>query len=424
MASISTEKSGRRVVQFIGRDSKRRSIRLGKVSERYAHAIALKVEELNIAAISGTAVSVATEKWLIDCDKRLSDRLAAVGLVSRREAVELGPFIDGYINQRSANVKPRTLSVYRQTQRNLIACFGSGKRLNDLTPGDGDDFAAYLQRDGLGPATVRRRCGIAKQYLRAAERKRVIAQNPFYDLKSAVSPNRERDYFVTREESRKVLEACPDAEWRLLVGLSRYGGLRCPSEHLRLRWVDVNWNTDRMTVHSPKTEHHEGGESREIPIYADLLPLLRDVFESAGTGEYVITRYRHDNANLRTRLLRIIKKAGLNPWPKLFQNMRSTRQTELEDVYPTHVVCAWMGNSPRVARKHYLQVTDEHMAHGASFEKAVQIPVQQASETGGNGRHRENAQCDESLQLPTFAASCRNLQSRGMRPAGLEPATC
>ena len=33
----------------------------------------------------------------------------------------------------------------------------------------------------------------------------------------------------------------------------------------------------------------------------------------------------------------------------------------------------WIGNSPLVARKHYLQVTDEH------FEKALRNPVQQAA---------------------------------------------
>ena len=35
-------------------------------------------------------------------------------------------------------------------------------------------------------------------------------------------------------------------------------------------------------------------------------------------------------------------------------NLGSIRQAELEDNRPTHVVCAWMGNSRPVARKHYL----------------------------------------------------------------------
>jgi hypothetical protein len=85
-----------------------------------------------------------------------------------------------------------------------------------------------------------------------------------------------------------------------------------------------------------------------------------------------MVHYRDTNTNLRTQLLRIIKRAGLKVWPKLFQNLRSTRQTELEELFPSHVVCAWIGNSEKVARKHYLQVTDEH------FAKAVQNPVQQA----------------------------------------------
>ena len=61
--------------------------------------------------------------------------------------------------------------------------------------------------------------------------------------------------------------------------------------------------------------------------------------------EFVITRYRDSNANLRTQLQRIIKRAGLKPWPKLFHNLRATRQTELSEEFPAHVVCSWLGNT-------------------------------------------------------------------------------
>ena len=58
--------------------------------------------------------------------------------------------------------------------------------------------------------------------------------------------------------------------------------------------------------------------------------------------------------------MRIIEKAKLDPWPRLFQNLRASRQTELANEYPIHVVFERMGNSQLVAAKHYLQVTDEH----------------------------------------------------------------
>jgi hypothetical protein len=37
----------------------------------------------------------------------------------------------------------------------------------------------------------------------------------------------------------------------------------------------------------------------------------------------------------------------------------------LTESFPLHVVTAWIGNSQRLARKHYLVVTDEHVARAA-----------------------------------------------------------
>ena len=48
-------------------------------------------------------------------------------------------------------------------------------------------------------------------------------------------------------------------------------------------------------------------------------------------------------------------------------NLRKTRQIELTDIHPQHVVCAWLGNSEDVAKKHYLKVTDEDYKHAAPF---------------------------------------------------------
>ena len=54
----------------------------------------------------------------------------------------------------------------------------------------------------------------------------LIDRNPFVKLKSLVVGNRDRDFFVTQEMAQKVLNTCPDAQWRLLFALSWFGGLR------------------------------------------------------------------------------------------------------------------------------------------------------------------------------------------------------
>ena len=141
-------------------------------------------------------------------------------------------------------------------------------------------------------------------------------------------------------------------------------------------------------------------------------------------SEFVITRYRDTNMNLRTQLNRIIKRAGLNPWPKPFQNLRSTRETELVEKYPLHVVCSWIGNSQLVAAKHYLQVTDDH------FDKAVQNPVQQPAVYSRIECHQEHEGNDDdpdppsnSSALQESASICENKKPDEIPWAGIEPTT-
>ena len=411
------------MIQFSLLDGKRRTIRLGKMNRRRAERIKDFVEDLVEAHRSGQRPMPATVEWVVGLPPVMRQRLERAGLVtSGREAgcPTLGEWLSTYIGGRT-DAKPSTRTVWGHTRRNLLDFFGKDKPIDGITPGDADQWRLFLVGLNLAENTVRRRCGIAKQFFNFARRKRLIAENPFADLKALVQSNRQRDYFVTREEARKVLDACPDAEWRLIFALSRFGGLRCPSEHLALKWSDVDWANGRFTVHSPKTEHHAGGESRQVPLFPELLPHMREVFELAKPGaEYVITRYRRSNQNLSTQLRRIIRRAGLTPWPKLYQNLRSTRETELAGQFPLHVVCAWIGNSQAVAAKHYLQVTEDH------FRSALQNALQQAHELDRNESQVET----EDTPKTAFSHADRDTSTHCDKPdanlvgaTGLEPVT-
>jgi hypothetical protein len=117
-------------------------------------------------------------------------------------------------------------------------------------------------------------------------------------------------------------------------------------------------------------------------------------------------------------------KAGLKPWPKLFQNLRATRETELAEQFPVHVVCEWIGNSPRVAAKHYLQVTEHHYAKAA--QKAVQNPVQHLSARGRAASREERAEAETaSICGPAQenAAPCHDREPLSVGDTGLEPVT-
>ena len=163
-----------------------------------------------------------------------------------------------------------------------------------------------------------------------------------------------------------------------------------------------------MTVPSPKTEHHQGRAYRVVPIFPELRPFLDEAFHRAEPGQTrLISRWSSQEENLRTQMHRIIRRAGFEPWPRVFHNMRASRQTELEDRFPSHVVCAWMGNSQRVAREHYLQVTDRHFEQALEVvEKAVQNPVRQSHVEGRNVSQRRRGAKGKILAIPGEATEC------------------
>jgi len=403
MASIGKDLNGKKRILFYAQDRKRKTIRIGKATQRQAEAVCLRVENLIAAKIGGHVPDDATSRWLSEIDEGLRQKLVKVGLVDVQESSKetIGGFIDAYIAMRT-DVKPRTKDLYEQTRRSILQYFYADRSLSSITAGDADAWLFFLKEQGLDQNTIRRRCGRAKQFFKAAVRQKLIDQNPFEDLKSLVVGNPERFYFVSRDEAEQVIQACPDAEWRLIFALSRFGGLRCPSEHLALRWGDVNWEHGRILVSSPKTEHLPGGENRMVP---ELRPYLEDAFEQAATGsEFVISRHRDADKNLRTQLHRIICRAGLKPWPKTFQNLRSTRETELAEQFPLHVVCQWIGNSQPVAQKHYLQVTNEHFERASSSvpttptatNGAARNPARYTSELPGTGGSQKN----EPAEIP------------------------
>jgi len=417
MASISSQPNGGRVIQFSGADKRRRSVRLGKMPMRTAEAIKVRIERLVGASLTGFAVDDETSRWLAGLDDKLADKLARCGLVQERDTASgtLGEFLDNYIVGREG-LKPNTVRNHRTTQRFLVEHFGSGRALRTITPGDADGWKENLIGKGLSGATIGREVKRARQFFRMAVRNRLIAENPFADVKAPPQVNTSRYYFVTRTEADKVLESCPDAQWRLLFALGRYGGLRCPSEHLALRWSDIDWEHDRMTVQSPKTEHNPGGESRVVPIFPELRPHLEAAWELAEPGSvFVISRYRDASANLRTGLQRIIRRAGLKPWPKLWANLRSTRETELAERFPIHVVCAWIGNSQAVAAKHYLQVTDEH------YRSALHNRVQQMHATARKAKKPAYPEKAQTPVLQGLATSCEAVHNRTVPPRGVEP---
>ena len=424
MASISNN-NGKRLIQFVDAAGIRRTVRLGDCNSNTAIAIRIHIETLLAAKLSGQPVPAGTAAWLSTVGDTLYGRLAAVGLVLPREAkakATLAALLQQFRDTVLPQTKPATQAFYGHTLQNLTEFFGEAKPVADITAADADAFRAFLIGRKLAMATINRRCVAAKTVFAKAKRWGLTADNVFAELQGGGQANEARKYFVTPDDARRLLEACPDAEWRAIVALSRFGGLRVPSEIDGLMWADVNWEKGTLHVRSPKTEHHAGQASRIVPLFPELRKALMELFESAEpeSGPYIIAKHHGHGVNLRTYLERIAIQAGLKPWPKLFHNMRASRQSELMAEYDLSTVCRWLGNSPAVAAQHYAMSTDSDGAFRRAIgepESALQKALQYTVVTSRNEPQVTDAAMQKSpnLQPVTGAYETSNKQLVGFK---------
>lgn len=182
MASITREANGRKTVQFVAGDGKRKSARLGKASQRLAEEVKVKVEALNAAAVSDLPIDSETAAWVARLGDELAEKLPAVGLIAARASMALGGFLDDYVKRRGED-KPRTADNIEQSHRRVVEFFGAHKDLRSITPSNGDDFLVWL-KGKFASTTAARTFRRARQFFRAAVRSRLIAANPLDDIKT------------------------------------------------------------------------------------------------------------------------------------------------------------------------------------------------------------------------------------------------
>lgn len=379
MASITSDAKGNRTIQFVAGDRRRRSIRLGKIDMKSARDVKRRIEELNAAKISNQPIGRDLAEWLNDIEPSFYQRLAAAGLVSAREEaaklVPLGEFLSDFLAKREG-AKESTVSAIRVAMNRMIAFFGDDAPIASITAGEADDWLTWMKvKKKYEPPTIARQVKHAKRFFRSAVRLKLIKENPFADLRGGSKQNNQaRREFISLDVAHKVLDALPDAEFRLIFALSRFGGLRCPSEQLALQWDDFDWGQSRFNCRSPKTG------PRIIPIFAELKPYLDAVYHAAPEGAVnVISRRRASAQRWGVTLERALQRAGVTRWEKIFHNLRASRQTELSALYPIATVCRWLGNTIEVADLHYLSAL-EHDFSRASSVGALHNPVQTSEE--------------------------------------------
>ncbi len=221
--------------------------------------VKLRVEQMVAALKAGVMFDADLRQWLNGLDDVLHEKIARVGLTTpriQREIITIKAFLDAIYDRRK-DVKPATKEIWRQPMRNLKEFFGEDRDITTITEADALDFREYLIDSKLAAATITKRLQFVRTFFHDARRRKLIHTNPFAEVSSKSAIRLDQRHFVTRAETEALLAACPNIYWRMIVSLARYGGLRCPSEVLSLRWQDVDWENDESSCNHPKSNIKE-----------------------------------------------------------------------------------------------------------------------------------------------------------------------
>ena len=256
----------------------------------------------------------------------------------------------------------------RNVRLRLCAQLGTDTAIASITPGDAARFGRWARANIKAHSHSGKTIADARQLFKAAIADRLIADNPFLGIDSSQRHIRGREAYVTPAEVQKLI-ALADPYYAALIACARFAGLRVPSEPLELRWDQINWDTGRMVITSPKLVHHE--PTREVPLFPEVRPHLERLFDLAPDGAvHAFDRYRSTAAKVyRAGLERLIERSGLTQWPKLWMNLRASCRTDLLERFPSHVVNDWLGHSGKIGGKHY------DRTHAGHFADAVGSPV-------------------------------------------------
>lgn len=286
-------------------------------------------------------------------------------------AYKLGTFLDNYLALRANELAPGTLELHKLTARYLSAYFGENQPISRITRASARAFKAALangdltgskrQRGTPKPLTVERSIREARTMFNQALQDDLVLSNPFDKLSRTIRTKKEWDY-IGMDKFGRLLNACPNNSWQLLLALCRFAGLR-QGEALNLTWREVDWGKTHLEIWGQKTKR-----TRHVPIGPELFSMLRDAFENAREGDsLVVTNLSESNLWRDFRV--ILKRAEIEPYPKWCQTLRRNREQDWNEKFPSHIVAAWMGHSESVAREHYLRV------HERDMDVAIKTPI-------------------------------------------------
>ncbi|MDA7887281.1 site-specific integrase [bacterium] len=353
MASIKKHKSkGKLRGMEICGGAERFSIWIGKPSASQANLLLSYISQLETSKKLGLPCdNPAVLSWLTKMEDKFYEKLVKAELVPERRQQNLSQLFEDVLAIR--DLKPGTIENYTK-QFERFTEFLEDKLVKDVTEADCLAFANSLT---VAPDTKATTLRNIKHALAASSE---IVENPFNRINTKrPAPDTSKRRLIDRATIRQWCDKCTDKEFAAVLALGGLQGCRVRSEPSVLEWQHISFEGCTINIPAAKTK------SRITPLFADTTKYLKAWHKEQGQPKEGLLFPRL--VTQHTLIERMKRLTGLKI-PKVWINLRSSAESHLvSEGFPLHTVATWLGNSPIVAAKHYLQISP------SSFEEAKKI---------------------------------------------------
>lgn len=349
------------VVQFM-EDGRRRTLFLGaKYTKTVAREIKDVVEKIVDSRATGIPLDARTEAWLSLLTDDMRRRFVSAGLIEEKETITLGELLGRFLNAPH-NWSARTFQKHSESIARFSKAIDYSIQVSLITKPMVLETREWLENH-FSSATVNMTLNTCAQACRWGIDFGLGVSNPFEGVKKGSTKNKSREFFVEREVFNKLLDSCKDDRLRNALVLYRYGGLR-RGEAFLLRWDMLDYDKGTIEVLSPKTAH-SGKAKRIVPMFPEIRKYLRKTDNPK--DNLVVSDL--NNLSIVTLIKQLLARNGVSAWPRLIQNLRSSRAIEVHEKFGSIAESEWLGHTQAIARDHYLSVSKDLFA--SALEKPV-----------------------------------------------------
>ena len=275
-----------------------------QTDRRKATEFCLKLEQAERAALRRTLTTAQARKLFNEVLERAGDEPL--------DNFTVESWLREWVATKKAARGQKTVERYEKPIKDFLAHLGARANLplRAVTPKDVRSFRDGELRKGKSPVTANLAQKIVASALGAAVRMGYLATNPAsaVDYLATHEAKAQKETF-TPEEIAKLLEAAPSDDWRGIILLAAFAGLRL-GDAMRLRWGNVDLQAQAITFTPSKTARL--GKKLALPMHPEIEAFLLKHPPGASDDAPLFPSFAHlPGAGASKAFRRIMERAGV-----------------------------------------------------------------------------------------------------------------